>query len=160
MDIFSKIMDVFSGGAVGTIVDAVKTYFPPSMTEQEKAALSVALSNAEIEKMKAVALIANDADKEFNSRIKEMEGTATDLKSIPLIGALMLFIRGAQRPIFGYATIFLDFKVFAGEWKLPDGSQQAAAFYIINLLVLGFLFGERAVQNVAPYLTQFFGPKK
>jgi len=160
LDIFGKIMDAVSGGTVKTLAETVKEYFPPSMSEKEKADLAMAVSSAEVEKIKAVAAIANEADREFNSRTKEMEGTATDLKAVPIIGPLMLFLRGCQRPSFGFATIYLDLKVFSGIWKIDSDTQQAIAFLVINILVLGFLFGERAVQNVMPYITQFFGAKK
>jgi hypothetical protein len=98
-------------------------------------------------------------DKEFNKRISDLEGTASDLKSIPIIGPILLFLRGAQRPFWGFATIYLDYQVFSKGWNLDPGSQAGSAFYVINLLVLGFLFGERAIQNVLPYMTQFKGTK-
>jgi hypothetical protein len=103
--------------------------------------------------------MANEADREFNARIRDLEGTAADLKSLPVLGNIMLFLRGSQRPIWGFCTLFLDYQVYSGAWKLTSGTQQEAAFYIINFLVLGFLFGERAVQNVMTYMSQFFTKK-
>ena len=159
MDVFGKIMSVLSGNLVGTIADTVKAYFPPSMTDQEKASLTMAIAQAESEKTLKAAALANEADKEFNARLRDLEGTAADLKSIPILGSVMLFLRGSQRPIWGFGTLFLDYQVFSKMWELTPGTQQESAFYVINFLVLGFLFGERAVQNVMPYLSQLFGKK-
>lgn len=93
-------------------------------------------------------------DEEFNRRTLAMEGTASDLKSIPFIGSLMLFFRGMQRVVIGYGTIVLDYKVFSGMWVLPDDTLKSA-FWIINFLVLGFLFGERTLKNILPIAIEF-----
>ncbi|WP_230413519.1 hypothetical protein [Zooshikella ganghwensis] len=63
----------------------------------------------------------------------------------------MLFLRGAQRPVWGFATLYLDLCWFA-TWQLTV--QQETALTLINVLVLGFLFGERAIKNVMPLIMQ------
>jgi len=45
-----------------------------------------------------------------------------------------------------------------GRWQLSE--QQESALWVINFLVLGFLFGERAVQNVAPLITDLLEKRK
>jgi hypothetical protein len=53
----------------------------------------------------------------------------------------------------------MDFMVFSGQWPLTGSTTQNAAnsldlqsaFWVINFLVLGFLFGERAMRNVMPF---------
>ena len=52
--------------------------------------------------------------------------------------------------------------VFSARWKMEDlvasvgdntiGRNVESAFWVVNLLVLGFLFGERAAKNVLPML--------
>ena len=91
-------------------------------------------------------------------RAAKLEGTASDLKSIPYLGAIMLFLRGAQRVVIGYGTAYIDYEVFSGIIHLPDGPV-INAWFATNLLVLGFLFGERAVKNVAPLLTDLLAAK-
>nr|VFJ94217.1 MAG: hypothetical protein BECKLFY1418A_GA0070994_103813 [Candidatus Kentron sp. LFY] len=100
--------------------------------------------------------IAKEQDEEFNSRIKELEGTAIDLKHFGFFGKIIIFLRGLQRPLWGYFVIYMDYKVLSGEWKLFHLNKDnqyidiEPAFWIINFLVLGFLFGERAMRNVLP----------
>lgn len=40
-NIFTKVIDGLAGGALGTITDTIKSYFPPSMSEQEQNALAL-----------------------------------------------------------------------------------------------------------------------
>jgi hypothetical protein len=170
MSIFDTILGFVTGGTssvaggvttgiVSTITDVVKSYWPPEMPPEKKAEAELAMVKAMNEKTTALMKDAKDADDAFNKRIVDLEGTASDLKSIPIIGAIMIFLRGCQRPIWGFATIYIDWMWLSNTWKIPDGTQQAAALVIINVLVLGFLFGERAIQNVMPYIIQYFGVK-
>lgn len=92
----------------------------------------------------------------FNQRIKDMEGTANDLKSIPYIGAIVIFLRGLQRPLWGFFTFYADWKIFASEWTLPD-ERLYTLLLVINILILAFLFGERAIKNVMPLISQYLG---
>lgn len=158
-NLFTKAVDFFSGGFGSSVVDAVKEYYPPSMSEQEKADLDFRIQTAVDSKTIKLQQLANEAQTEFNNRIAEMEGTAKDLKAIPYIGAIMLFLRGCQRPIWGYSTLYIDLMVFSGKWsKLTD--VQESALWVINLLVLGFLFGERAIKNVTPLIERMIKAKK
>ena len=59
--------------------------------------------------------------------------------------------------MWGFATAYMDFMVFSGQWQIEAHTAKDAAFWSINLLVLGFLFGERAVRNVMPIIGQYFG---
>ncbi len=149
---FDKIVNLLSGNLAGGIVDAVKAYFPPSMSEAEKKEFELRLTEItnrhEIELLKEVT----GAEAEFNQRIKDMEGTASDLVKIPYLGAFMLFLRGSQRPAFGILVLVIDYQIFSGGWKVADGSSLTQMLFSINILVLGFLFGERAVKNVLPLI--------
>lgn len=154
-NLLTKAVDFFSGGLGSAIVDGVKDYFPPSMSDKEKAELAGRIKDSADKQANEAAKIANEAEAEFNQRIKDMEGTANDLKSIPVIGPLVIFLRGCQRPIWGYATLYMDFMVFSDKWKTLTETQESA-LWVINLLVLGFLFGERAVKNIMPLVSQYF----
>ncbi len=160
MDLFGKITDLLAGGTVKTIVDTVKDYFPPSMSDKEKSELSLAISNAEHQREKEILQIANETDREFNDRIKAMEGTAADLKSVPIFGTLIIFLRGTQRPIWGFFTLYADFMALSKTWDITGDPQLKAMLIVVNVLVLTFLFGERAVKNVMPFIIEFFGAKK
>lgn len=158
-NIFTKAIDFFSGGFGSSVVDAVKEYYPPSMSEQEKAELDFRIQNAVDEKALKGQELTNEAQAEFNNRIAELEGTAKDLKAIPVLGPLMIFLRGCQRPIWGYSTLYMDLMIFSGKWSgLTDA--QESALWIINLLVLGFLFGERAIKNVTPLIERVIKTKQ
>ena len=158
MGVGTKIMDFLAGGTVKTIVDTVKDYFPPSMSDQEKSELALKISDAQRTYDLAIMTKVSEANAVFNSKIKDMEGTASDLKTIPVIGAMVIFLRGLQRPVWGFATLYLDFKSFSGDWTLTE--KQDIALIVINLLVLGFLFGERALKNVMPLINAYFGKDK
>jgi len=151
MDFLSKIANVATGGLAETILDAVKTYFPPDMPAEKKAELQIAIERLAMEREKNANDAAREAEQAVNDRLKLYEGTAAELATIPVLGPIMVFARGALRPLIGYATIWLDYNVFAGTWRLEPGAQENC-FWVINVLVLGFLFGERALRNLAPVL--------
>lgn len=144
--ILNKIMDLITGK--NGIVSTVKQYFPPTMTETEK---------KELENKLQIALMSKsmEVESEFNQRIKDMEGTTSDLKSLPVIGRLIIFLRGCLRPAFGFSTLIWDYQIFSGAWQLQDEITKNA-FFLINALVLVFLFGERAFKNIAPIISNYF----
>jgi hypothetical protein len=158
MSFFDSLANVATGGLGKVILDGIKDYFPPDMTPEQKANIALAAQQIELQKTIEFSRAQQEAEKDLNARIEMYEGTASDLKSLPLVGPIMLFLRGAQRPIWGYATIYLDYGVFSGMWKLTDPIV-SNAFWVVNFLVLGFLFGERAVMNVMPFVTDMLKAK-
>lgn len=161
MAFLDKFIDFISGGIGGKIVDAVSSHFPPDMSELDKEKLKIAIAEASRHHELELIRLAQSEQNEFNQRIKDLEGTAADLNNSGFPGRVIIFLRGAQRPIWGFVVLWLDLKVFSGDWKLSDVGQVASAntgmdiqsaFWLINFLVLGFLFGERAVLNIIPVL--------
>jgi len=150
MTIFGKIIDLLSGGFGSKVVEAVGKLLPDNMSEKDRKEIEVKILEASREHEIALLSLANQADLEFNQRIKDLEGSAADLTKIPILGNIVIFLRGAQRPVWGFITIILDYMIFSGAWTLPEGSTLENCFFAINILVLGFLFGERAVKNVLP----------
>ncbi|AMO58235.1 hypothetical protein GZ77_21135 [Endozoicomonas montiporae] len=155
--IASGLSNVLTGGLADTVYDAIKTYFPPDMPMEEKGKIMLDLKRLELEKKQQSDQVLLDAEREITQRISELEGTAKDLRSLPIVGRMVLFARGSQRPIWGFYTIWLDYQWFTS-WTLSEYQQKA--LIAINLLVLGFLFGERAVKNVAPWLIQAIEKRK
>ena len=149
--IASGLINGLTGGLADTIYDAIKTYFPPDMSPGKKAELMLMLQRLELEKKQQATDAMLDTERALTERISKLEGTANDLKSLPLIGRIVIFARGCQRPVWGFFTLWLDYQWFS-RWKLDD--QQQAALIAINILVLTFLFGERAIKNVAPYIIE------
>ena len=158
MGILDGVVDAVTGGLGGKIVDTLSKYFPPDMTPEQKANVELAAKNVELQQTIVANNAMQEAKKNLNERIAMYEGTASDLKSVPYLGALMLFLRGAQRPVWGFAALFIDWQVFAGAWTLTNPIVQNA-FYIVNVLVLGFLFSERAVTNIMPFITSIIKAK-
>lgn len=153
---FDKILGVFSGGLADTVMDGIKSYFPPNMSEEQKAALNLELQKIELKKQAELSKAVAESERLVNERIAQHEGTAKDLMALPFVGRIVIFARGCQRPIWGFATLWADLQWFSGEWSgITD--KQESALWVINLLVLGFLFGERAVKNVTPLIAQYFG---
>jgi hypothetical protein len=150
MDI-NPVYDAVKGLGI-TLLEGIKAYFPPSMTPQERASIELALSKAASEREVIIREAANAATTQFNERIKEMEGTASDLKSIPFLGAVILFLRGCQRPFWGFACAYFDWEWFTSPSPSTLTDRQQLALLFINILVLTFLFGERALQNLAPLI--------
>jgi hypothetical protein len=163
MGVLSGIKGFFSGltgsgGIVETAANTLKSYFPPDMSPEQLAEFELKMKELDTQMEQVVAKAENDAANLLNQRIAEYEGTASDLKAIPFFGPIMIFLRGLQRPVWGFATLYMDFLWFA-EWATLTEKQESALM-IINVLVLGFLFGERAIKNVMPLITKLFEAKK
>jgi hypothetical protein len=149
--IWNAIKGIFRNGEgkgiIGSLNDIVNTYIT---TKEERHEMKMAMKQAVHQKELEVQELALRAKAEFNQRIKDMEGTASDLRQAGFFGRVILFLRGAQRPIWGFGTIYADFMAFSGRWNIPEDTQMANILWLINFLVLGFLFSERAVKNVLP----------
>lgn len=164
MDLFSGIANFLTGGLGSKIVDTVVGQFPNKLSEEEKIKLELAVTKVNGEIQAGLFKIAKDQDQEFNKRLREMEGTAKDLEGFGWLGKVVVFLRASQRPVWGFGVLYMDFMVFSGRWALTDfvnlaggggvnlGENLESAFWVINFLVLGFLFGERAMKNVLPLL--------
>jgi len=160
MSILGGLKSLFTGdsGIVSSIAGLVKDYFPPDLSPDKKAELEARLRDFQLQAQRQVDDATSEAEKNLTQRIAELEGTASDLKAIPFFGPVMIFLRGLQRPVWGFSTLYMDFMWFA-EWETLTQKQESALM-IINVLVLGFLFGERAIKNVMPLITKLFEAKK
>ncbi|AUR90884.1 hypothetical protein NVP1151O_43 [Vibrio phage 1.151.O._10N.222.46.B1] len=158
MGVFSSIGKVLSGGFVEEAFAAVKEYFPPDLSPEQQANIKLSLENLAIKKQAQIDKAADEAERNLNDRIAKHEGTAKDLLSLPIIGRVVIFARGCQRPLWGFFTMYADLMWFGGDWGVLT-DLQGKALLIINFLVLGFLFGERAIKNVMPLVDQYFGKK-
>ena len=155
MNILSKIADIAGGSIFGKVADLVEKYLPPDMSPDKKAEFQLKLDDLAHEKEKFIEEVFNDSVKELNRRIEAQEGTASDLKSMPVIGRLVLFLRGLQRPAWGFFTMYLDYHWFTAVTDYTE--QQQTALITVNILVLGFLFGERTIKNLTPLIIKVFG---
>lgn len=159
MNLLDKISGLFGGSLADSVLDTVRAYFPPGMTPQQEAELKLELERLAFEKQKQADAMLADAERHVTERISLLEGTATDLRAVPVIGPIMLFMRGAQRPVWGFAVLYADMMWFSGKWGAMT-TQQESALWVINLLVLGFIFGERAVANLAPVISDIMSRRK
>jgi len=157
MSIFSKISDFVGGSLFGEIKDGIMSYFPPDMTPQQKKEAEFNIQRFLHEKELATNRMLSEASAQLDKRIAEQEGTASDLKAIPFLGPIIIFLRGLQRPVWGFAVLVMDFKWFFGVGEFTQ--QQETALMVINILVLGFLFGERTIKNLSPLIIKVFGGK-
>ena len=156
MSVFSKILEFVSGGMGEKIVETIQGQLPPRLSQEDKKKIEEAVRQAARQHEVQLLTLAQEEQLEFNNRVRDLEGTAKDLNSSGIFGRVIIFMRGAQRPIWGYFVLFLDFMVFSGKWEMAGksvgGLDMVNVFWVINLLVLGFLFGERAVRNIAPLI--------
>lgn len=127
-------------------------------TKEEKAEFEKAIRELAHKQELDLAEIAHQADVEFNTRIKDLEGTAKDLLQAGWLGKIVLFLRGSQRSLWGYGTFYFNLMYFSGRLSLTHDGE--SLLYIIDVLVLGFLFGERAVKNVAPLVKDIIDKKR
>ena len=155
MGIFTTIASALGGPIFGGVKDLINEYFPPDMSEEDKAKINLKIMEMEYQKKIEIQKLLADAEKSLNERIAQQEGTAHDLKQLPVVGRLVLFLRGLQRPLWGFFTMYLDFNWFIN--SPTHNEQQQTALIVVNVLVLGFLFGERAVKNLEPLITKVFG---
>ncbi|MBF0290486.1 MAG: hypothetical protein HQM14_21975 [SAR324 cluster bacterium] len=155
------ILGMFSGkdNIASKIIDTAKEYFPPDMSEADKLKIEMAMKTQAHQHQLESQKQEFEIQKEFNNRIKAMEGTASDLKSIPFVGAILLTIRGMQRPAVIYMTLFVDIMHFSGveSFQWDEKSMTASTFMLLNALTMFFLFGERAVKNAMPLIGKHFG---
>ena len=106
---------------------------PDKMSEAEKAGVEAAFQ-AEASKMMLTQ------DKNFRDFVLEYEGKAKDIPKG------LIWIRSAIRPAFTILIGYLDYMYFmaaAGAWE-PD---KVGLLKAVNLIILFFWFGERAVQR-------------
>lgn len=152
---------------IGAAANLFKAYFPPDMTQEAKAELEAKFKQLEREKTKDANDAQATATEQFNKRIAEHEGTAKDLLQMPILGRLLLFLRGTQRPTWGFATLYFDYVLFVvgdvpasmvnvtvteGITNTSMNVEALGLIYMINFLVLGFLFGERTLKNLTPLI--------
>ena len=155
MSILSKLTDFVGGSLFKEIKEGVMSYFPPDMTPQQKADAELKIQQFLHQKQLDANNILNESANQLNQRINEQEGTAKDLKAIPVLGSFIIFLRGVQRPLWGFATLYIDNRWFFGNGEFTE--QQQTAMIAINVLVLGFLFGERTIKNLEPTIIKVFG---
>ena len=152
MGLVSGLMGFLRGDFVKNAMDFANTRWPPSMSEAQKAEMRILITDLTHRQAMELADLSRQDEEAFNKRTIDLEGTAADLKTIPVIGALIIFLRGAFRPLFAYGTGYIDWVYFTtdtADW--PE--QQRTLLFAINLLVLVFFFGERALKNVMPLIT-------
>lgn len=154
MSILATVTNFLGGSIFKEIKEGVMSYFPPDMSPKEKAEIELKVQGLLNEKQIQANKVLSDAANQLDKRISEQEGTASDLKSIPVLGTIIIFLRGVQRPAWGFATLFMDYKWFFEVRTLTE--QQETAMIIINVLVLGFLFGERTIKNLEPLIIKVF----
>jgi hypothetical protein len=130
---------------------------PAKALELEKAILEhkVDMARVKLDEQREENRAKEEDNKELNKRMRDLEGTASDLKQAGFFGRLVLFARGAQRPTWGFFVLYMVIRVFSGSWDISGDPQLTSAFWLIVLIVLIFLFGERAAQNVLPVLLPF-----
>lgn len=158
MGILSGVTELVTGGLAKEVKELVLSYFPPDMSSEKKAELALAVDKLAFEREKAVIEATRDAEDAVNKRLEMYEGTAKDLLAIPVLGAGMLFLRGSQRTVWGFAAIYFDYYWLIENAILTD--KQQLALIIINCLVLSFLFGERALKNLMPLITELLAARK
>ena len=159
MNLLKAATDFIGGSLFDGIADTVMKYLPPDLTPTQRAEIELKIQEQLHKKQVEANKVMADASAALDKRINQQEGTAKDLQQFGWVGKLVVFLRGIQRPAWGFGTFWIDIQWFFGT-GIEFSLTQERALLVINLLVLGFLFGERAVKNLTPLLTDVFGAKK
>ncbi len=154
---FEQLNETLKNISAREISTQVLAILPPTVTEVEKKEVSLKVEQIIERRICDLKVAQVDIECEVNQKIEKLAQTTKDLEKVPFFGKVGLFMRGMQRPIWGFSLLYIDLKVLSGGWLLPAGSQTESAFWLLNLLILGFLFGERAVRNVMPMIRQRTG---
>ena len=112
MNILSRITNFVTGGSNSIAVkllDMIDKRWPKKLNDQEKAELQLMLGEATHAQQIELLKIGTQEQLRFDERIMSLEGTASDLKAAGWPGRLVLFLRGAQRPAWGFFTLYMDF---------------------------------------------------
>ena len=158
MALLDKIGGLLGGGLGAKIAEIIGNRIADKAeAEKARVELETAIGERahEIERMTLEAVA--EAERQFNERTIAMEGTANDLKALPYVGAVVIFLRGAYRPLFAYFTAYLDWVYFISGMGWTE--RQESLLLAINLLVLIFFFGERAMKNVMPLIAEVFAKR-
>lgn len=154
MKFLKAIGSFLSGDFVKNAMDFVNDRWPPDMSEQQRMQMEIVLKDMLHKQQMDLAEAARQDEDAFNERTIAMEGTAKDLKALPVVGSVIIFMRGAFRPLFAYMTGYLDWVYLTQGMSWTE--RQETLLLAINLLVLVFFFGERAMKNVMPLITNAF----
>lgn len=162
MSIFSDAAKLALKGLKAAGLGIIEELFPGRSDSPEKLkakmAMQDAIHNFELESQR-IDLERDQLDSkreaEWNRRTEALEGTANDLKGIKFFGPLVIFMRGAFRPLFTYLVAYFDIMWFSGKWEKPEPD----FLLVINLVVLVFWFGERALKNLMPVFGRFIQTK-
>lgn len=154
MNVLASLTNFVGGSIFKEIKEGVMAYFPPDMNPLQKAEAELKIQALLFKKQTEANRVLDNAATQLNKRISEQEGTASDLKTIPILGHAIIFLRGLQRPVWGFGTMLMDYKWFFCGGAFTD--QQQTAMIVINFLVLSFLFGERAIKNLEPLIIKVF----
>ena len=141
-------------GLIAKGLEFVNKRWPPDMSEADRAANNLVVEEALHRQKMETEAAAREDEQLFNERTIALEGTAKDLQAVPFVGPVVIFMRGAFRPTFAYATLYWDWLYFTSGMAWTD--RQEALLLAVNLLVLVFFFGERALKNVLPLIAQVF----
>ena len=131
-----------------------------SIDEEKKKIIGIQIKSLIDKQTSDVKVALSDLKATVDSKIQALASSTKDLEKVPFFGKVGLFIRGMQRPVWALVLIYVDLKVLSGVWDITTDAQLKSAFWLLNLLILGFLFGERAVKNVIPVINQHIGNKK
>lgn len=124
---FDPLTAIIEGGK--TVLNKI---LPDKMSESEKATIS---TNYELQMTK----LAMTGDRNFRNFVLGYEGTAKDIPKG------LVWIRSAIRPAFTIMVGYIDYLYFASINTFT--LEQSSLLKAINIIVLGFWFGEKALQR-------------
>ena len=165
---FEEFNKKISNLSANVIKDQIFKILPSTISEDVKGDMSRKLEEVLEKELVDIKIASVRLENDIEDTIEKLSKTTKDLEKIPFLGSVGMFLRGMQRPVWGFALLYIDLNVLSGTWPiLKKGATDiamndtvASAFWFINILILGFLFGERAARNVVPMINKRFGKKE
>ena len=139
------------------ITDIIFNKLPESVDEAERERIRSAIREAEHNREMGILDIFEERDLHFTKRVQGLEGTSGDLQQAGWPCRIVLFFRGVQRPFWGFVVLFMNYNVYVNGSAVPEGLERL--FTAVTLIIVMFLFGERAIKNVFPLFDRYFGRK-
>lgn len=159
MSLSERIGNTLSNGVLENLAERVFALLPKNLTIAEREEIELEIAEATCTYYGKLLTLSAKQDAEYNRRLKGMEGTAKDLLQFGLLGRIVWALRNLQRFSWVVFLFFLNMMIFSGGWQIPETEAASAylnltsAFWMINVLILGFLFGEFGMNQ---FLAWFF----
>lgn len=141
MRALSSILRIISstGGIASQIIETVKDYFPPSLSDKERKQIEMAIEQSARDYELKIKSLAAQEDENFRDFMIKYEGKQKDNTKFIQV------IRGLVRPLITYAVDICYLYAFMS--PLSFTHDQMKTLFPLVIIVNAFWFGDRLIQK-------------